>query len=457
MKSKQAITAIGVFLAGSIVLEGCTMQQEPDLGATAASKPGNNVTTFMEDGGWCWYQGPRAIIHDGNLFMGSVKGHDTGPALVGVYDLEQQKPLGTVVMQDNFDHDDHNSPVFHVRPDGSVLATYAKHNRDNFHYSRISDPSDPLKWSDEFKHERTSPNPKDKVTYMNLLEMKSEGKLYNFYRGIDFNPTFVTSSDHGLSWSEPVHFFKNEVGGRHRPYPRYTGNGTDTVHVSITDAHPRNYGNSLYYFQFRDGKYFKADGTLIKTLKDGPLQPSESELVFKGSGTMQKPKGYESMPFSAWTSSIAIDASGHPHIGYTLYLNNSDHRYRVASWNGEKWTDREVAFAGRHLYQRESSYTGLITMDPTDPTKAYISSDVDPSTGLDLGGMHEIYMAEIGPDDDINTIEWKALTSDSRHRNIRPVVVAGDGYKAVLWLSGPWNEFRDYYSSVVGIVLETPE
>jgi len=62
------------------------------------------------------------------------------------------------------------------------------------------------------------------------------------------------------------------------------------------------------------------------------------------------------MPFSAWTSSIAIDANGHPHIGYTLYLNNYDHRYRIASWDGEKWFDREVAFAGKHLYQRESRY-----------------------------------------------------------------------------------------------------
>jgi hypothetical protein len=292
---------------------------------------------------------------------------------------------------------------------------------------------------------------------MNLIELEAEGKLYNFYRGIDFNPTFVTSGDHGETWTEPAHFFKNEVGGRHRPYARYSGNGKDTVHVSITDAHPRNFGNSIYYFQFRDGQFFNADGSLIKALRDGPLLPSESELVFKGSGTEVKPKGYESMPFSAWTSSIAIDADGFPHIGYTLYLNNLDHRYRIASWNGEEWIDREVAFAGMHLYPRESSYTGLITLDPTDPTSVYISSDVDPASGQSLGGKHEIYTARINLEDDIGTIHWKALTRNSPHRNIRPVVVAGGGYKAILWLSGPWNEYRDYYSDVAGIILETPE
>ncbi len=389
--------------------------------------------------------------------MGAVQGHGSGPALVGVYDLAERRPLGTVVMQDHFDHDDHNSPVFHVRPDGAVLATYAKHNREPFHYSRISDPADPLSWGEEFRHERSSPNPRDKVTYMNFLEMKREGLLYNFYRGIDFNPTFVTSTDHGLSWSEPVHFFRNEVGGRHRPYARYAGDGEDTVHVSVTDAHPRNFGNSIYYFQFRDGKFFRADGTLIRPLADGPLAPGEAEMVFRGSGTRVKPKGYESMPFSAWTSSIAIDAAGRPHIGYTLYLNNSDHRYRIASWDGHRWIDREVAFAGKALYTRESSYTGLITLDPADPSMVYISSDVDPATGADPGGTHEIYSAHIGLEDDIDSVEWRALTAGSAHRNIRPVVVAGAGYKVVLWLSGPWNTYRDYDSRIVGLVLDRPE
>jgi hypothetical protein len=72
-------------------------------------------------------------------------------------------------------------------------------------------------------------------------------------------------------------------------------------------------------------------------------------------------------------------------------------------------------------------------------------------------GKHEIYTARINLEDDIGTIHWKALTRNSPHRNIRPVVVAGGGYKAILWLSGPWNEYRDYYSDVAGIILETPE
>ena len=49
-----------------------------------------------------------------------------------------------------------------------------------------------------------------------------------------------------------------------------------------------------------------------------------------------------------------------------------------------------------------------------------------------------------------------SLTANSMHRNIRPMVVAGEGYKVLLWLSGPWHTFKNYNSNVLGIVLERP-
>jgi rhamnogalacturonyl hydrolase YesR len=449
---KTEVYGMGAFLAAGSEVYKLVGGKIPDRPSAKPLHSGYERTTFMEDGGWCWYQDPRAIVHDGKLFIGSVKGNGSGPALVGVYDLQAYKPLGTALMQDNFDRDDHNSPVFHVRPDGSVLAVYARHSREVFHYSRISDPSNPLKWSDELKHERVFSNPKDKVTYMNLIELSDEGLLYNFFRGINYNPTFVTSADHGITWSEPVHFFQNEVGGRHRPYPRYAGNGKDTVYVSITDAHPRNVGNSLYYFEFRNGNFYKADGTRIKNLAaDGPLRPSEAERVFLGSGVERKGRGL-SAPNSAWTSSIAVDGEGCPHMGYTLYLTNDDHRYRLASWNGSEWIDREVAYGGKCLYENESSYTGLITLDPVDPEVVFISTDVNPSTGETTGGKHEIYRARIKPEDDISTIVWKPVTRNSAVRNIRPVILRDGDTRVVLWNRGEFTTYTDYDLDTVGFV-----
>lgn len=151
---------------------------------------------------------------------------------------------------------------------------------------------------------------------------------------------------------------------------------------------------------------------------------------------------------------MAKDKNNFPVIGYTLYVTNKDHRYRIAQWNGTKWVDKEIAYAGKCLYTIESSYTGLMAFDPEDPTMVYISTDVNPSTGEDLGGTHEIYAAKVEINDDISTIKWNAITSNSEFRNIRPIVVANEGHKVLLWLNGPWNTYFDYDSDVHGIILK---
>ena len=42
------------------------------------------------------------------------------------------------------------------------------------------------------------------------------------------------------------------------------------------------------------------------------------------------------------------------------------------------WEDLEIAYAGKCLYDLESSYTGLATLDPSDPTYVLISTNVNP-------------------------------------------------------------------------------
>lgn len=429
----------------------------------AEAKPGSALydrtmdphgfTIFMKDGGWCWYQDPRAIVHYEKVIIGSVRGNGNGDALIGVYDLKQHKALGTFTAHPGFDRDDHNSPVFFPRPDGSVLAVYAKHSREKIHYYRISDPQDYTKWGEEMKidHSHTLPE-RDKVTYMNLFAMSAEGKLHNFYRGFEFNPSFVTSTDDGLTWGEDTHFIKSEVEGRHRPYARYAGNGRDRICVTFTDGHPRDYGNSIYYAEFRGGAFYSADGTFLQRLEsDGPLRPSDAEVVYKGPKSVDRGRDLSAIG-SAWTASLELDRNGYPHIGYSVYLSNTDHRYRIASWNGDAWVDREVAFAGKCLYDRESSYTGLISMDPLDPTVVFISTDVDPQTGQDLGGRHEIYRARIRQTDDVNSIQWKPVTTNSPVRNIRPMVLNNGETRVVLWQRGIFNTYRDYDLDTVGIL-----
>lgn len=230
----------------------------PPVAAYDRDADDHQFTIFMQQGGWCWFQDPRAIVHDGHLLIGSVQGNGLGPARLGVYDLEHQRRLASFVVRDQFDRDDHNSPVF--------------------------------------------------------------------------------------------------------------------------------------------------------------------------------------------------DSQGHPHIGYSLYLSNSDHRYRIASWDGRQWIDRDVAFAGTCLYQRESSYTGLITLDPIDPTVVVISTDVDPSTGTDHGGHHEIYRATVRLHDDVHSIAWQAVTRDSPVGNIRPVILRNGEQRVVLWNRGEFLTFTNYQLDTIGFI-----
>ncbi|TXG35900.1 glycoside hydrolase family 88 protein [Seonamhaeicola maritimus] len=416
----------------------------------------NQYQTFMKDGGWCWYQDPRAIISNGKLLISGLSGQ-SGDVRLGVYDLKSEKNDSTLTMHKNFQRDDHNVPALYQRPGKSVLAVWAKHGNEKVHHFNISTSNDYLKWGEPKKIEHTY-NHKNGVTYMNLYYVKNEGKLYNFFRsGLTFNPSFVTSEDHGETWGNSTHFIANDIKGYQRPYARYYQKDENTVAVSYTDGHPRQYGNNLFYAEFTNGAFFKADGTKIKNLSDGVLRASEGEKVYTGSDTFTKTIVQESVPNSAWTCAMATDKGNNPHLGYTLYLSDSDHRYRIASWNGEKWIDREIAYAGKCLYKVESSYTGLLAFDPEDPTKVYISSDVDPSTGEDLGGVHEIYEATVGAKDDITSIKWKAITSNSNYRNIRPIVVSNEGYKVLLWLNGPWYDYMNYNSNVQGIILEKPD
>ncbi|MEC3906866.1 glycoside hydrolase family 88 protein [Tamlana sp. 2201CG12-4] len=448
-KDYTEVYGIGAFLAAGSEMYKYTNTHYPLTKDTGQ-------TTFMKDGGWCWYQDPRAIISNGKLIISGLSGQ-SGDVRLGVFDLKSEKQDTTLILHKKFQKDDHNVPALYQRPDKSILAMWAKHGTEKIHHYSISSPTDYSQWEKPKKYEHEYDH-KNGVTYMNLYQMKNEGKLYNFFRsGLTFNPSFITSEDHGESWGNSTHFIANDIKGYQRPYARYCQVDENTVGVSYTDGHPRQYGNNLFYAEFKDNAFYNVDGTKIKDLANGPLRASEGQKIYTGSDTFEKSIINESVPNSAWTCAMATDKNRKPHIGYSLYLNDSDHRYRIASWDGKEWHDREIAYAGKCLYKVESSYTGLLAFDPKNPSRVYISSDVDPSTGEDLGGVHEIYEAEIGPDDDIKTITWKAITTNSNYRNIRPIVVENEGYKVLLWLNGPWYDYMNYDADIKGVILEKPE
>jgi len=413
------------------------------LAVVSTTRSAENINVLARNGGWCWFQDPRAIIHNDKLIVGSVSGSgdQAGDVRVTVYDLLADKDLGTHVLHEKLESDDHDTPAFYVRPDGRILAMYAYHTSPA-HYYRISEPDDPTTWGPEqsFKHPHG-------ISYMNLYHHSADDTLYNFYRDTrgTYCPAFLISKDQGDTWQPGGQLIFHGLEGRHRPYPRYWSDG-EYIHVSFTEAHPQEYrdpGCGIYYAKFKDGKFHRADGSPIKDIrKDGPLLPTEAEAVFRGAAQ-----------HNAWTSSIVTDAEGRVYIGYSVNRSASDHRFRYAVWNGTRWSDHEVAYAGAGLYPRAYDYTGLITIDPSDPGRVYFSTNVDPTHGTcNTSGKHEVY--EAATTDLGKTWKFTPLTRNSTATNMRPVCVAGKEHVAVLWMFGRYSTYTDYDTDIVGFILK---
>jgi hypothetical protein len=100
---------------------------------------------------------------------------------------------------------------------------------------------------------------------------------------------------------------------------------------------------------------------------------------------------------------------------------------------------------------------GEVALVPGDPTRLFISTNADPSTGAPLvsatdGKRHwEIFRGEAT--DGGRNWRWQAVTRDSTADNLRLVVPRTDGRdELLLWLRGRYRAYTDYDLEVVGLL-----
>ncbi|MFN7936146.1 MAG: BNR-4 repeat-containing protein [Bryobacteraceae bacterium] len=402
------------------------------------------IRVLHDDGGWCWFEDERAIVVDGKLLFGVVAGGRKGNVEAVSYDLKTQRSMAFVLHKPESGEeqrrwmDDHNSPAFLLRPDGRVLAMYAKHGVDEKIYYRVSEPKDPARWGEE---RIFVPSPSSKVTYSNLHYLSAEKRVYDFFRGIhnSYKPSYAVSEDLGETWKAGNVVVDVPTQVRHRPYVKYASNGKDTVHLAYTEGHPRDFDNSIYHIFYRQGALHRSDGAAIRGLKEGLRSPEEGTLVYKGgAGNV------------AWISDLHLDAKGRPVLVFSEQRaqDGSDHRYHYARWDGERWREHEIAYAGSRLYRGEDDYTGNIALDPNDLSQVYISTNADPVTGKTLPH-YEIFR---GVSKDGAKWVWTPLTQDSTQDNIRPIVPISKTVPVVLWLRGRMIAYTNYRFEVVGLI-----
>ncbi len=412
---------------------------------------------LLDDGGWCWFEDERALITGDRLVFGTVATGYRNPAVAGqirVTEVDLKSGAATVfVLHDPGKDadpkqwvDDHNSPAFVQRPDGKLIAMYARHGtRNEIHYRISSAVGSATAWEPE---KIFVPSTKSKVTYSNLFYLSKEKRVYDFYRGYDdsYKPSYAWSDDLGATWQAGGVVVDVPATERHRPYAKYCSNGSDTVHIAYTEGHPRRFDNSIYHAYYRNGQLHRSDGKVIRSLREGLRSPDEGTRIFQG--------GPDAV---AWTTDFHLIGNGELLLVYTVQTDGAgkgppeagmDHRFRVAHWDGRAWRDHEVAYAGSRLYPGEDDYTGLAAIDPEEPGTLFIATNADPVSGNRLAH-REIFR---GRSRDFATYAWTPVTRDSAFDNIRPIVPVWKGTRrALLWLRGEMRSYRDYSFAVMGL------
>ncbi|MFO1487824.1 MAG: BNR-4 repeat-containing protein [Verrucomicrobiota bacterium] len=426
-----------------------------------------NFATLISDGAYTWYNDSRALFHNGQLYFGYVRAGDSKTTL-SVFNLQSGQT--TNLWASAFTQlDDHNNPGLLSKSDGTLLAIFSRHISDQYFAYRRSittNPASPAAWNAE----QTIPNSGAGMTYANPFQLSAEsGKVYNFCRNVNFNPTIYTSTDGGNTWSVPQIFIQTGSGSI-RPYVKYASDNTNRVDFLYTDGHPRDVANSLYHLYYQGGAFYKTDGTLVKNYASLPLLHDSGE---RGSVIYQYSDADTSDPNDhiptgrAWCWETAYQSNGAPVCVFTVQRDKitgptqgADDRiyYYYARWTGSAWQKRFIAQAGRPLYSAENDYAGGICLDPQNPNIIYISSNAgDPfnlsdttNVTLRANQRYEIWRG-ITADGGL-TFSWQQITTNSPLDNLRPYVPRRDGGEpALIWIRGTYSSYTSYACSIVGL------
>ncbi|MCX6896881.1 MAG: DUF4861 family protein, partial [Verrucomicrobia bacterium] len=410
------------------------------------------VAVLAEHAAWTWYNDERAIVTDNHLLVGSLDAR-TGHAKVNVINLSPGHSDLSWTEQELSSWaslDDHNNPALLKLADGRVLAAYSKHGSEPVWNWRVATTVKNKSGSTEFKWgEENTFAAGVGSTYANLIQLSAEtNRIFNFFRAANFNPTVATSDDGAQTWSPPALLIRVD---HHRPYVKYADNGRDRIDFLFTDGHPRNQPtNNIYHMYYAAGNFRRSDGTLIRSLAEvragQPIVPAEATLVYAGNTEGR-----------GWVWDLEYDQQGNPVAAYINVADGDtgkDLRYRYARWDAaaKRWQERQIAFAGAHLYAQENHYASGIAIDPNDANCVYLSTALDPATGKPgATGRRQIFRGRTA--DRGATWRWESLTFDATVDNLRPFVPRQTTLlTCVLWFRGNYQTYQKYDTDIVGLI-----
>jgi hypothetical protein len=429
----------------------------------------SSIIQFNDNGGYCWYQDERAVVDTkaNKLIIATTASGGTrnGQNEVVMYDLASNTPtrytLPSSLATSNVD--DHNSPALLIRPDGKYLAQWAGHRVDCL--SRFS-VFDGTKWGTEYKVDWTSLGcpwagaDTNMITYANPWYIGSN--IFTMVRSVDTDPGVLTSTDNGATFSYEGKLSSSPQVGYVAGYYKYWGNNTDRVDFLGTEAHPRDFDNSLYHGYVSGGKVYDSLGNVLdSSLKDpsstttNAADITKATYVFKTGSTIGGVKlcrawNYDIARYTDGTIGVLGQARADTCTS-TPSGSDPDKRAIYARFDGSKWTQTYLVKMGPKLYASEEDYTGLAALDPDNPHVIYISTVYDPRDDKTMTPKHEIY--EGVTCDNGATFQWAPITQNSTVDQLRPIVPKWDAnHLALIWLSGTYTSAQQYAFKVVGLI-----
>lgn len=414
------------------------------------------IQTLTTDGAWCWFSDPRAIYtsKNGEIITGWVT--KTGDIVAASLQLKtgisKQKTLYT-----KLEIDDHDNPAFVELPDKNILTQYTWHGGNKNGMGVIqqitSSPDDIHTFSDPYVFKPQTPEllkkyVRETYTYANPFVLQKENnKIYSFGRWIGFKPNFITSTDNGLTWSDPkVIITSKELNTNNRPYVKYHSDGKSKIHMIFTDGHPNvEPTNSVYYCYYENNAFWRIDGSKIADIDQLPFHPSDASVVYQATPETGK----------AWIFDIVVDKKNRPVIAYTRYPTNLEHQYHYAVYDGTKWVDHHIINSGKWFPQtqegkkeREENYSGGLTIDPLDPSIIYFSHKIG-----------DVFEISKGQTKNMGAT-WRIdpITRNSAYDNVRPIVPRykkkGDN-STLLWMQNKkYIHYTDYDTSILYMILK---
>jgi BNR repeat-containing family member len=380
------------------------------------------------DGAWCWFGEPRALTtQDVTIFGWVSRNGDIQVASLN----NQTRQLVTRTLHARLQRDDHANPAFFVRQDGRIMAFYSRHAGSPLYYRTTTVPARISAWGPEQTIPTNTPGGYG-YTYPSPVWSPLESKLYLFWRGGNFLPTFSTSEDEGATWAPAKTLMDdNEPHSSQRPYVKYAmRNGV--IHVAYNQAHPRDRATSVFYIKYTPGRgWQRANGAGIG---EPPFIPTDGDRVYNAWEYAMR----------SWVHDIAVDANGHPRIVFATFsrsANYTDHRYWYARWDGQQWHKQEIVKAGPSIDpDGEIMYSAGIILDHENPDNLALARRIG-----------QWFQIEAWQTRDQGRT-WKATSiTNNNDDHMRPVIPrdhSAPGTMRVLFFHGRYNSFTTYETTI---------